>query len=204
MSCREIVYDKAEQFEERYFEDNPDGDGGLSIKERRLLVVKWWNEAFEELRSDESKNIRRNAAKRVGLWVTSQKPVDRSFFPKPVRFENTPYSFFGDVLYDPQHPDYWKEKKYNFAFDVSSGITIQEEQAEDEDGHSLEEPCVWRDDEEEFDKESAEENSEDLDNLQIYVAQRREARARNGIDKVVAQYDALAEAEKKRKSKTKK
>jgi hypothetical protein len=130
--AREEFYDLAEQYEQEYFEKNPNGDGGVSAVERRLLAVKWWHEAYEATRAPEKVAMRVKAAKRVGLYVTPQRPIDGSFLPAPTRFQNTAYSFFGETLCDSTSPDFNKEKPYDFAFEKGKKIKVREVQAHEE------------------------------------------------------------------------
>lgn len=193
-AARAEVYQQALKFEMDYFEKNPNGDGGIPIAERRELVVKWWSKAFESLQAAKKRELRWNAARRVGLWVTATSPADTAYRPNPVRFHGTAYRFFGEILYDPSHPDYAKVKEYHFSFpDTAGAIATDELQAEDEDGKSQEDHLVWNDDEdvggdEEDDKIDSE---EELEMFQHIIAKSRSRRADPASSGIVAQYDRL-------------
>lgn len=135
--------DKAEQFGERYFEDNPDGDGGLSIKERRLLVV----------------------TKLLKNYNVTKVRISGEMLPKELVYG----LHLKSQLTDPYFQNQLDLKTHHTAFSATFFMT----------------------------------------HITLITERRRSttllsARAKNGIDKVVAQYDALSEAEKKRKSRTKK
>lgn len=200
-SSRQIIYKKAEQYEARYFEENPKGDGGIPIALRRKLVVQWWNEAFMELQAEEFRIRRSRAAQRVGLWLTPKPPVDTNYLPRPVRFQDTKYACFGETLYDPHHPDFQREKLYDFGFPNSDGVhEVPVEAAKDEDGHSFEEEDVWRNDEAEEDDDSANAPSEDdVDVFRLQAAERRRVQKVAAPGKIVDQMAALAAAESARK-----
>jgi hypothetical protein len=204
--ARQVVYQKAQDFEQQYFDKNPDGDGGISASERRELVVKWWHEAWNELQCEEKRKLRVNAAKRVGLWVTPTKPADATLLPNPVRFHSTPFQFFGEILYDAEHPDHLKEKRYNFAFMVEKEPVIEEVQAEDEDGHSFEEQCVWKEGEIPEVESSGEEEEDDDEFAQfrdVVIAERRAHRSAQGTAKIVQQYQTLDEVDGRGRKKRK-
>lgn len=76
----------------------------------------------------------------------------------------------------------------------------REEQARDEDGYSRKEECVWNENEAEENESSGEAPSDDdLDALADAVRARRSHRRSQGLGGVVAEYDALAAAEKTRR-----
>jgi hypothetical protein len=201
--ARREFYDLAEQYEMDYFEKNPNGDGGIAAAERRFLAVKWWDETFAATKDAGKVAMRVNTAKRVGLYVTPQRPVDGSYLPAPARFQNTAYQFFGETLYDASSPDHTKEKSYDFAFERGKKITIREVQAHDEDEMSHEEGCVWLADEAEQ-NDVSEVGSEDVEALQeAIVARRAQRRVTGGNGRIVDQFDALAAAEKSKKKKKK-
>jgi len=173
----------------------------MKMKKKAMLCVKWWNETFEKMQGEEFRMKRENAAKRVGLWVTKTKPADTSYLPKPVRFHGTVFQFFGEILYDESHPDYGKEKKYDFAWPAGTPPVIAHIQAEDEDGFSFEEPTVYMEEEEgnaigdELEEEE-ESSEEDLPLFRAALQARRSRRHASDApqDKIVGQYDALHEA----------
>jgi hypothetical protein len=190
-AARAIVYQKAEDYEEHYFKQKPDGDGAVAAGERRVLSARWWNEAFDELKDSSAKEKRVAAAKRVGLYVLPQKPADTSYLPCPVRFKNSPFQFFGETLYDHNHPDYSKEKSYDFSFPKGKEIVVREVQALDEDGYSNEEGCVWLADEEVQD-ELSDLDSDDVDALKTVITERRSQRqTTGGSGKIVQQFADL-------------
>lgn len=206
---RDEVYRQAQDFEMEYFEENPNGDGAMRISVRRELAVKWWSKAFELQQSPAAKELRVNAARRVGLWVTPEKPADTNYLPCPTRFKSTAYSFFGEVLYESTHPDYSKEKEYNFSFpDSSVEIITTEMHAEDEDGKSEEAECVWNaEEEEEAVGDDDDVGMDELDSdeeLQVFetmVLKSRSRRADPETSKIVAQYAALDAANKRKPKK---
>lgn len=195
--ARSVVYRKAQEYEVQTFHENPEHDGSLAIGKRRLLSVTWWSEAFQELQTDRHVELRKNAAKRVGLWVTALKPADTSYLPAPVRFKGTPYELFGEALYEKDHPDALKVTPYNFSYEKAQ--EIHEELAHDEDFHSGEEECVWRSDEEGQKSESENFSDDDVDTLHQVIAARRARRKEQGIPKIVDQFDALDAAEGRRR-----
>ncbi|MEZ0208890.1 MAG: hypothetical protein ACAH17_01790 [Candidatus Paceibacterota bacterium] len=203
---RQIVYEKAQEFECEYFESNADGDGGIGAPERRELVVKWWHESWAESQSEGKRQLRVNAAKCVGLWVTSEKPADTTYLPNPVRFQDTAFRFFGEILYDVDHADHAKEKSYHFAFPREEKEPVIEElQAEDEDGHSLEEPCVWQEDEIQADQSDEEEVDGAMEELEEHfpdiLAQIRANREKQPAGNIVAQFQRLEDVDGRRRKK---
>lgn len=202
--ARQVVYQKAQEFERQYFEDNPDGDGGVTASQRRELVVKWWHEAWNELQCEEKRVLRANAAKRVGLYVTPAKPADTTYLPNPVRFHGTSFQFFGEILYDATHPDHGKEKLFHFAFPrEDKEPVIEEVQAEDEDGHSLEDACVWQADEVPSDDNSEEEAAaeEELEQFPNIIAEIRMRRDKQRTGNIVDQFQRLEEVDGRRRKK---
>jgi hypothetical protein len=209
---RKNVYDKAEEYEAAYFEEHPDGDGGIAADQRRYLCVKWWNETFAEMSTETFRNMFKESAKRNGLFVTPVKPADTTYLPAPVRFRDTVYQDFGEIVYMPEHPDFNKQKEYAFGFPeaVLEEVTKEElndaicwEQAEDEDFHSLEEECVWMGDEmpdEDVGMLDSEEEEALHEHAAVRVAERLSTLTR-AQGRVVDQYDALTLAEKKEKKK---
>jgi hypothetical protein len=198
--ARREYYNLVERYEQEYFDKNSDSDGGIAASERRFLAVKWWHEAFEASKSADKVAMRVNAAKRVGLYVTPQRPVDGSFLPAPVRFQNTAYSLFGEILYDPTSPDFNKETPYDFAFEKGK-VKIREVQAHDEDFHSHEEGCVWLEDEAEQ-EDLSEMSDDDMEGLREAIAASRARRqAAGGSGRIVDQFNALDAAERRRKKK---
>jgi hypothetical protein len=197
------VYQKAQGFEQQYFEDNPDGDGGITAAQRRELAVRWWHEAWSELQSEEKRVLRVNAAKRVGLWVTPTKPVDTTYLPNPVRFHGTPFQFFGEILYDANHPDHGKEKSFHFAFPREEREPLIEEmQAQDEDGHSLEEACVWHEKEVPMDESSEEDAEEELEQFADVLAEQRARRNRQRHGNIVQQFQLLDQVDGRGRKRT--
>ncbi len=205
-NARSKVYAKAEAFETAYFEQKPDGDGGVAAATRRMEVASWWNQVYDELQSDEAREKHKGAAKRVGLYVTENKPADGSYLPVPVRFRNSVFSRFGETLYDESHPDFNNVKEYVFATKPKRAAKNEHvqpgpamEDAHDEDGYSHEEMGVWMADEAEYKSDSDDAPSEDdvgqiaEEHFARAATRRREAAAGGGG--VVSQYDALDAAE---------
>lgn len=194
---RALFYTKAQQFEEQYFQKSPEGNGALKIGERRVLCAKWWNEVWEELQIAEKKQLRVNAAKRVGLWVTSSKPADTSYLPAPIRFRNTAFQHFGEVLYDETNPGYRDIQSYQFGYKI--GEDSKQEEAHDEDGYSEEEALVWRADEADENEDSEMGSDDEMDLVQKAMVRKHQ---RTGL-RIVAQYDALDAAEGRRSRRNK-
>jgi hypothetical protein len=194
-AARKLVYIKAEEYEQKYFEQNPKGDGALSAEKRRMLLAKWWNEGFDDLKDENLKKFRINAAKRVGLYVTAQTPADSSYLPRPVRFIRTPFEHFGETLYDDQHPDFAKVKKYELKKGI--GAKTVSDEAHDEDGFSHEEEQVWKASEAEFREESDDAADEDDAGEiaeQHFVARAEARKAKGTTDK--ERDNALKQAER--------
>ena len=208
-ALRRMVYRQAFDYEAQYFEDHPDGDGAIDASERRMLLAKWWNEAFDEAKAPEMQRARVNAAKRVGLYVTATKPADDSFLPCPVRFKGTPYKFFGEQLYNTEHPDFQKVKRFDFAFPDAANVRPNYDQVHDEDGFSGEdeEEIVQKEElgqnaeggnvsevekvlEEEEENEDEDEGLVNEKSLKSRAQQRKEA-----SKKIVAQFEDLKAAE---------
>jgi hypothetical protein len=194
-SARKVFYNLAEEYENEHFANSPDSNGGIGAAERRLLCVEWWHKVFNMIAADNrSKELRVNAARRVGLWTTPKRPADLRYLPNPVRFQGTVFQTFGEILYDPNHPDYNKEKEYDFAFvcvDGKKGHEIREVQAEDEDGKSEEEECVWAEDE-----ELAEIDSDEEEGIQSFAGLRKAVCiTTGGSGKILDQFQDLAEVD---------
>jgi hypothetical protein len=51
LRCAEYCIEKAFDYEADYFDEHPDGDGAIDAAERRMLLARWWNEAFKEAKS---------------------------------------------------------------------------------------------------------------------------------------------------------
>lgn len=210
VATRAEFYTRGEAYEEQYFHEMPNGDGALDANQRRLLVVKWWHETWEHMQAEVYRLKRERAAKRVGLWVTERKPADVTYLPNPVRFHDTPYKFFGDILYNKDHPNHTKAKQYDFALPAGVEPVIRHIQAEVEDGYSFEEPMAFMRQEEGKDDSSEEEDEEEDESSEADMPFFREAlqlrRARRAVpdapeDKIVGQYDTLARVDgRKRRS----
>jgi hypothetical protein len=194
-AARKLVYIKAEEYEQKYFQKHPKGDGGLAAEKRRMLLETWWNEAYDDLKDPRLKQFRVNAAKRVGLYVTPKVPGDTSYLPGPVRFIRTPFQHFGETLYDETHPDFKKVKEYELKKGIGAKSLLDE--AHDEDGYSHEEEQVWKASEAEYREESDDAADEDDagEIAEQHFAARAKVRKEGGIaDK--NREDALREAER--------
>jgi hypothetical protein len=82
---------------------------------------------------------------------------------------------------------------------------IEELQAEDEDGHSLEEPCVWQEDEIQADHSEEEEVDGALEELEEHfpdiLAQMRANREKQPAGNIVAQFQRLEDVDGRRRKK---
>lgn len=199
-SLRDKVYDKAEAHELKYFDENPNGDGGISAGDRRKLFAQWVEEVWEESLADPAARLLRvNSAKRNGLYVTPNVPADSTYLPQPVRFLGTAYEHFGETLYDVSHPDFSKTTPYKFCVKVDDELPA-EEFAKDEDGFSHEEQDVWLEDEMSYKSDSEEAPSdEDVGFIAEEVFKKRALKRREGSAKIVQQFRSLDEAEKIRR-----
>jgi hypothetical protein len=182
---RRCMYEFAEQFEADYFEKNPKGDGGVEAGQRRVLCAQWFDRVFEEAKTDERrKELRVNAAKRVGLFATVHKPADSSYLPCPVRFHENVYRDFGEVLYDKSHVDHNKVQAYLLAGTngqkpdpaVRAPVDV-----DDKDGHSQEGVCVWNEEEADWDSDSAEAPSDE--DVGVEAEEKRVARSRENKER---------------------
>jgi hypothetical protein len=144
---RSDYYSYGTDYEEEYFDENPEGDGAVAADERRMLMATWWQKAYENMQRPEFQQQMRNSMTRCGFRRgISVDLQDADRMPAPPRFQSTAYARFAETLVEG-HPDYNNVTPYVCSLPVPSSASAPdpvtgEMHAEDEDGHSCEQPYV--------------------------------------------------------------
>lgn len=161
---RAHFYSESLAYEDEYFEEYPDGDGGISAGVRRIAMAEWWESTWEAMQEDCYRQHRINSFRRCGflIGVDCVSAAGQLRLPDVVRFKKTEFAKFGETL-NPEHPEFLNREAYNFSYpesrakakylDSFDAARAEEEGwvAEDEDGWSYENPAVFVDGEDDLD-----------------------------------------------------
>jgi len=120
MESRRQFYSHSLAYEDEYFEENPDGDGGIAAGTRHITMAEWWNDTWINMQEERFVQHRINSFRRCGflIGVDSTSDEGKLCLPDIVRFKGTAFTAFADSL-DPQHPEYFNRTSYKFSLKES-------------------------------------------------------------------------------------